>query len=301
MTRVAIVGPESIPNMHLAETSRKVMGQVNTFRYLDTEGMINFAAKQIEPNIIFIDLMGFDLTEAINAIGKIRKEYPITVFFLYIDRNEYLSRENELTPYWQNRLAHFFKFYKPHGDEELEPIFRQNIRAAEFESQTNLEYAKTIMQRRNEDFEKGVLVPHHQKNQDSSSPDKTIFVSYSRGDWTSFVSDMIYRLQSVNFQIWVDQYLIIGGDDWMNALGEALDRCKILILVMTPESLASRYVKMEYRYFFHQEKPIIPILLKPLEKLPFELISYQHVNFTNTDRDAAYQKLIQSLQAYLAD
>ena len=109
----------------------------------------------------------------------------------------------------------------------------------------------------------------------------SVFISYSRSDWDSFVSSLVENLRSTNlFDVWVDQHLLLGGDDWMDSIGKALDDCNALILVMSPNALASKFVKMEYRYFFSSGKPLIPILYKKVDKFPPELSMLQHIDFT---------------------
>lgn len=110
--------------------------------------------------------------------------------------------------------------------------------------------------------------------------EETVFVSYSRSDWDNAVSDLINRLRRGGFQLWVDQGFLVGGEDWMDAIGEALKRCGVCLLVMSPDAVQSRYVKMEYRFFFNNEKPIVPVIIKPVSELPPELTGIQYLDFT---------------------
>ena len=122
-----------------------------------------------------------------------------------------------------------------------------------------------------------------------------VFVSYSRADWDDFVSDLVKRLTDKGFRLWIDQDLIVGGDEWMDTIGEALDVCKVLVLVMSPEALESRYVKMEYRYFVNHDKKILPILCREVDRIPFELSTTQHVDFIGSPIDEAYSSVLKSL------
>jgi hypothetical protein len=51
-----------------------------------------------------------------------------------------------------------------------------------------------------------------------------------------------------------------------------------MILCISPEALDSRYVKMEYRYFFNANKPILPIICRAAE-LPAELSGIQFLPY----------------------
>lgn len=113
----------------------------------------------------------------------------------------------------------------------------------------------------------------------SSAPDEnaiTIFVSYSRTDWDDFVEPLIQHLEAEGFRIWVDQHLIEGGADWLDEINEALESCQAMILCVSPTALASRFVKMEYRYFLQENKLLIPIICQQT-KIPAELRGIQYL------------------------
>jgi TIR domain-containing protein len=95
--------------------------------------------------------------------------------------------------------------------------------------------------------------------------------------------------------VWIDQEYLAGGDDWMDAIGQALRICDTMLLILSPESISSKYVKMEYRYFFKYDKPIIPILYKQIDSMPFELATLNYIDFTRADQSRSYQELIRVL------
>ena len=66
-----------------------------------------------------------------------------------------------------------------------------------------------------------------------------------------------------------------------------------MLLVMSPEAINSKYVKMEYRYFFKQEKPIVPVLCRTVEDIPFELATLHYLDFTGEWRPEPLQTLRQ--------
>ena len=51
-------------------------------------------------------------------------------------------------------------------------------------------------------------------------------------------------------------------------------------MVMSPDALGSKYVKMEYRYYFNHDKPIVTLMYRQAE-LPVELDSIQYLDFTD--------------------
>lgn len=111
-----------------------------------------------------------------------------------------------------------------------------------------------------------------------------VFISYSRADWDDYAEPLVRRLEDEDLLIWVDQYAIRGGDDWLDGINLGLERCSVLILCVSPEALNSRYVKMEYRYFLEEEKPVIPVMCRKPAKLPAELRGIQYLPYAQTTR-----------------
>ena len=98
----------------------------------------------------------------------------------------------------------------------------------------------------------------------------SVFVSYSRDDWDEFVNPLVARLEQHGIQFWIDQHLLQGGDNWLDEINEALTKCELMILCVSPKSIASKWVKMEYRHFIKHDKKVIPLLIKETQ-LPAEL------------------------------
>lgn len=111
----------------------------------------------------------------------------------------------------------------------------------------------------------------------AATPSRKLFVSYSRSDWDEYVEPLVTHVRTAGFDVWVDQHLLHGGDYWFDEINEALESSDYLILCVSPEALASKFVKMEYRYFFLRDKPIVPIMCRTVDRLPAELqiIQYQ--------------------------
>jgi uncharacterized protein YjbI with pentapeptide repeats len=103
-----------------------------------------------------------------------------------------------------------------------------------------------------------------------------IFVSYSRQDWDKYVQPLVTHIRPLGFNTWVDQRLLVEGDDWLDKINEALEASKYMILCLSPNAVASKYVRMEYRYFFNNNKPIIPVICRHVDRLPAELQGIQY-------------------------
>jgi pSer/pThr/pTyr-binding forkhead associated (FHA) protein len=120
----------------------------------------------------------------------------------------------------------------------------------------------------------------------------TLFIAYARPDWERVVSSMVTSLQQAGVQSWVDQYLVQQGDDWRSALEQALSECWAIVVIVSSQSLASNYVKMAYRYFATQQKPLISFIVEPETTLPPDLTQARAILFDRENPQRSYHKLI---------
>ena len=289
--KYVLVGDESAANLRLSQILKQAYGKENVARFLELQYLEPFLVNNHgSPIVVCLDLFGFDLKEATGTVGHIRDAYPKVVFNLYLDQDEYRRRNHELSEHWQDRFRHYFKTFKEGVDVEYEPIVRGSLRPSQNEAMHNMAYDPI---RLTPIFKRGLVGPEPGVEQTPDTP--TAFISYSRNDWQSFVAGLVSDLAKESQKVWIDQNYIVGGDDWMDAIGDALQVCDTLLLVLSPEALTSRYVKMEYRYFFRQEKPIIPVLYRQVNKMPFELATLHYIDFTQGDRAKSYATLLSIL------
>src|SRR5260221_942477 len=78
--------------------------------------------------------------------------------------------------------------------------------------------------------------------------------------------------------------------NWGNAIQRGLDVCDLMILTLSPESMASQNVGNEWHFYFDQHKPIVPILFRPT-KLQFQLARLQYVDFGEQEYASALAQL----------
>src|SRR5579871_6273904 len=106
----------------------------------------------------------------------------------------------------------------------------------------------------------------------------SIFISYSRTN-SAFVDRLEADLQARSFHVWVDRRKLEAGQNWMDELQKAIDRCHILLIALSPEAAESKYVRMEYRYAQSQNKIILPLEYQTCPKVPIDLNGIQWVDF----------------------
>jgi CRP-like cAMP-binding protein len=129
-------------------------------------------------------------------------------------------------------------------------------------------------------------------------PPPRVFVSYSRQD-QAFAVRLVNDLKKQKIAVWIDLYNIEAGKSWARQIGEALDACDLLLLILSPSSLASENVEDEWNYYLDQRKPVVPVLYQTC-KIPFRLSRLQYLNFVATDYDLALARLVATLSTYEA-
>lgn len=100
--------------------------------------------------------------------------------------------------------------------------------------------------------------------------DNHIFISYSRSDRAAFVEGLAKKLTEKGYPLWIDnlgpQYGgITAGESWKQELANALHQAALLIFVMSPDSIRSPWCLAEIRRSAEQNKPIIPLLIRPID------------------------------------
>jgi formylglycine-generating enzyme required for sulfatase activity len=121
-----------------------------------------------------------------------------------------------------------------------------------------------------------------------------IFISYSRRD-EAFARRLASSLSQLGADVWIDIEDIPAGMKWSRAIQQGLDLGELLVVIISPDSMASQNVEDEWQYYLDQQKPIIPILWKPA-KIHFQLNRIQHIDFQQQDYDTALRDLHHELR-----
>ncbi len=90
---------------------------------------------------------------------------------------------------------------------------------------------------------------------------KDIFISYSRRD-QEFVMRLATDLNEQVAGVWFDQSTIQLGQKWHDEIMEGIRECKAFILVLSPDSMESHYVREEVNKALELGKTIFPILYR---------------------------------------
>ena len=120
-----------------------------------------------------------------------------------------------------------------------------------------------------------------------------IFISYSRKD-IDFVRKLAGDLEKAGYDVWWDITDLRGGDDWVRQIPEAIRLSQFFLVVLTPDSVESEWVRKEYTQALSLGKKIIPLMLAA-ETVPFALNTINFINFARGEYADNYKKLLEAM------
>jgi len=121
----------------------------------------------------------------------------------------------------------------------------------------------------------------------------TFFFSYARSD-SEFVLRLANDLREGGAELWLDQLDIAGGAHWDQAVEEALNSCRGVVISLSPDSVESHNVMDEVSFALEERKIVIPIMHRDC-RVPFRIRRLQRIDFT-ADYETGLAQLLQALQ-----
>jgi murein DD-endopeptidase MepM/ murein hydrolase activator NlpD len=103
-------------------------------------------------------------------------------------------------------------------------------------------------------------------------PKNHIFISYSKKQKAYARAFADYLIQN-GFDVWIDDR-IEYGENWWNAIVQAIEGCGALAVIMSPEAKSSRWVQREVQLADEWAKPTFPLLLAGANWPLFVLTQY---------------------------
>jgi len=111
-----------------------------------------------------------------------------------------------------------------------------------------------------------------------------VFISYSRKDFY-FAESLAFHLAERGIANWLDANHLAPGGEWSEEIDRALDEAQTVIVVVTPASVRSEYVRREWKRALAQGDRLILALFRSC-KLPPELQHARVVDFRGAFRPA---------------
>jgi hypothetical protein len=122
-----------------------------------------------------------------------------------------------------------------------------------------------------------------------------VFISHSSKD-DQAVDDFRVELEMAGIMSWIDHVHLPPGYDWDIGIEKALTRAKIMIVILTPEAIASKNVRAEWMRFRDQDREIFPVKLKSCNT-PLFLATYQVVDLSDKNLyEAELKRLITAIR-----
>ncbi len=112
-----------------------------------------------------------------------------------------------------------------------------------------------------------------------------IFISYSSKDRAQ-AEQLTELLASAGLSVWIDQSGIEAATSWSAEIYDAIESCKALVVMLSPNSIESVNVAKEVSLAAEQKKKILPLDLEPVtltRDLGYHLAGLQRTSMTNID------------------
>ena len=109
-----------------------------------------------------------------------------------------------------------------------------------------------------------------------------IFVSYARANknlakkFLNGYKEVVAAAKNYEYEFWQDEDLLVG-EEWHKAILEALEKCDMGLILISPALLGSRYISEHElpKFVKNAAKPFIPIMLQPVD---FERMDLKGLN-----------------------
>jgi hypothetical protein len=131
-----------------------------------------------------------------------------------------------------------------------------------------------------------------------------VFLTHAHEDKPAVeaIGSWLYKNKGV--RIWIDKWSMTAGDSLLEKIGEGIELSDRLVAFLSPASVESKWVKKEIATGEVMElaeekglgdKFVIPVLLKPVHKIPIMLRNKLYANFTNKPFEVACEELYRGI------
>ncbi len=108
-----------------------------------------------------------------------------------------------------------------------------------------------------------------------------VFLSHSSEDKPA-LKKLVAVLRAHGIKVWYSEKHIKGATQWHDEIGKALKRCDWLCIILTPNSVKSKWVKREVHYALREdryENRVIPLIFRKcdVEQLSWTLPGLQTI------------------------
>src|SRR3990172_2643493 len=120
-----------------------------------------------------------------------------------------------------------------------------------------------------------------------------VFISYSRLD-IEFVEQLVADLRASGFKAWYDLSGLEGGTQWGSEIQKAIENSQFFILVLSPNSLKSKWVQREFLFAENCNIKVIPLQYQPCP-VPMWLMDLQLIDMQGRNYKSGLARLLKAL------
>jgi len=116
----------------------------------------------------------------------------------------------------------------------------------------------------------------------ASTPEQRVFVSHSTSDREFVEREVISHLERHGIRTWYSKVAIQTAAEWETSIRRGLESCDWFLIVLSPRSASSEWVKDELHWAIDKRpNRIIPVLIEDCEPRDFHIrmARIQHVDF----------------------
>lgn len=120
-----------------------------------------------------------------------------------------------------------------------------------------------------------------------------VFISYSTKN-LDFVTSLYQQLTQRGLSVWFDKQSLEGGSQWRESIVNGIMGCKVFVLVLSPNSVASDNVRKEVDLAEHHKKKILPLMWLDTSLPPsfqYQLAGTQYVSFRGEQSEQNFNKV----------
>ena len=124
-----------------------------------------------------------------------------------------------------------------------------------------------------------------------------VFISYARSDREK-VMPIVGILRSAGVSIWVDEGKIDAATLWSEEIVDAINNCKVMIVMLSKNSTSSENVVKEVMLASENKKQILPVYIESTDvprKLQYQLAGIQHLEVSESNIEDLSENLSRSL------
>ena len=122
-----------------------------------------------------------------------------------------------------------------------------------------------------------------------------VFISYSRKDLT-FVEHLISDLKKTGIDVWYDLSGLEGGSRWGIEIQNAVQNSDYVIVVLSPDAIASEWVEREYLLSNNLKKRLLPIMYRKCE-LPLSFLNVNYIDVQGENYSRNFEKITRFLDS----